>query len=120
MGVFTNTNPTSPSRAGRPEAVYAIERVNDVAARERMDRTVALRARILIPPRPCVRTGLVFTLPAAMGEELGRRASELRLVRVRGAPPATGAARDAAGMGVRARQQRRGGRTRTPYDEGAR
>jgi carbon-monoxide dehydrogenase large subunit len=47
---ITNTNPTAPYRgAGRPEAIYVIERLVDDAARElRMDR-IALRRRNIIP-----------------------------------------------------------------------
>ncbi|HZB90999.1 MAG TPA: xanthine dehydrogenase family protein molybdopterin-binding subunit [Stellaceae bacterium] len=47
---ITNTNPTAPYRgAGRPEAIYVIERLIDDAARElRLDR-LALRRRNIIP-----------------------------------------------------------------------
>jgi aerobic carbon-monoxide dehydrogenase large subunit len=47
---ITNTNPTAPYRgAGRPEAIYVIERLIDDAARELgMDR-LALRRRNIIP-----------------------------------------------------------------------
>jgi carbon-monoxide dehydrogenase large subunit len=50
IGAFTHTPPTSPYRgAGRPEAIFAVERLIDVAAqRLGMDR-VELRRRNLIP-----------------------------------------------------------------------
>ncbi|HEY6237057.1 MAG TPA: molybdopterin cofactor-binding domain-containing protein [Candidatus Elarobacter sp.] len=48
--VFTNTNPVDAYRgAGRPEAIYAIERLVDVAARELGLSPVELRRRNLIP-----------------------------------------------------------------------
>lgn len=50
-GVLTNTLPTGPFRgAGRPEAMFAVERLIDMAATELgMDR-VEIRRRNLIPP----------------------------------------------------------------------
>ena len=62
-GVFSNTTPTGPYRgAGRPEATYAIERVIDLAARERGMDPIALRRRNLIPSSAMpFKTGLVFT-----------------------------------------------------------
>ncbi len=62
-GVFTNTNSTGPYRgAGRPEAVYCVERVIDVAARELGIDPAELRRRNLIPPvsEPWA-TGFLFT-----------------------------------------------------------
>ena len=49
-GLLSNTNPTAPYRgAGRPEAIYLIERLIDDAARElKLDR-VQLRRQNLIP-----------------------------------------------------------------------
>ena len=62
-GVYTHMTPTGPYRgAGRPEATYAIERVIDVAARERGWDPVELRRRNLIPASAMpFKTGLVFT-----------------------------------------------------------
>jgi aerobic carbon-monoxide dehydrogenase large subunit len=62
-GVFTNTQPTAPYRgAGRPEAIYAIERCIDVAAREMGLDRVALRRRNMIRPEEMpFRTGLDYT-----------------------------------------------------------
>ena len=49
---LTNTVPTSPYRsAGRPEAMFAVERVIDVAARQLGYDRVTLRRRNLIPPQ---------------------------------------------------------------------
>ena len=49
--VFTNTAPTVPYRgAGRPEAVYIIERLVDQAAREMQLDPAELRKKNLIPP----------------------------------------------------------------------
>jgi len=62
-GVMTNTNPTAPYRgAGRPEAMYLIERIIDDAARElNLDR-IELRRKNLIPPAAMPwKTPLAFT-----------------------------------------------------------
>jgi carbon-monoxide dehydrogenase large subunit len=49
--VLTNTVPTSPYRsAGRPEAMFAIERLIDIAARQFGYDRIDLRRRNLIPP----------------------------------------------------------------------
>jgi len=49
--VFTNTPPTVPYRgAGRPEAIYLIERLIDKAARETGHDRIELRRRNLIQP----------------------------------------------------------------------
>jgi carbon-monoxide dehydrogenase large subunit len=49
--VLTNTAPTSPYRsAGRPEAIFAIERLIDIAARQFGYDRIDLRRRNLIPP----------------------------------------------------------------------
>ena len=97
---ITNTNPTAPYRgAGRPEAIYVIERLIDDAARElKLDR-VELRRRNLIPAAamPC-KTVLGFTydcgdFPAnmeralALGDVAGftaRREASARRGRLRG------------------------------------
>src|SRR5689334_2420723 len=50
VGVLSNTNPTAPYRgAGRPEAIYLIERLIDDAARELGVDRVELRRRNMIP-----------------------------------------------------------------------
>jgi carbon-monoxide dehydrogenase large subunit len=47
---FSNSNPTAPYRgAGRPEAIYVMERLIDEAARELGFDRVALRRRNLVP-----------------------------------------------------------------------
>ncbi|HUL91592.1 MAG TPA: molybdopterin cofactor-binding domain-containing protein, partial [Burkholderiales bacterium] len=62
-GVMTNTSPTAPYRgAGRPEAIYLIERIIDDAARElNLDR-IELRRKNLIPSSAMPwKTPLAFT-----------------------------------------------------------
>ncbi|HTW71748.1 MAG TPA: xanthine dehydrogenase family protein molybdopterin-binding subunit, partial [Acetobacteraceae bacterium] len=50
-GVLTNTVPTTPYRsAGRPEAIFVIERLIDLAARQCGFDPVELRHRNMIPP----------------------------------------------------------------------
>ncbi|MFB6169750.1 MAG: xanthine dehydrogenase family protein molybdopterin-binding subunit [Haloarculaceae archaeon] len=50
-GVYTNTAPVSAYRgAGRPEAIYHIERLMDTAARERGEDPVAFRRRNFVRP----------------------------------------------------------------------
>src|SRR3984893_16593811 len=62
--VFTNTTPTVPYRgAGRPEAVYIMERLVDRAARERRIDPAGLRKKNLIRPDTfpyATRTGWVY------------------------------------------------------------
>jgi len=51
MGVYTNTVPTDPYRgAGRPEILYLVERLVDVAAHDLGLDRVELRRRNYIPP----------------------------------------------------------------------
>lgn len=51
-GVFTNTNPIDAYRgAGRPEAIYAIERLVDVASRDLGLSPVEIRRRNFIQPQ---------------------------------------------------------------------
>jgi carbon-monoxide dehydrogenase large subunit len=50
--VLSNTNPTAPYRgAGRPEAIYLMERIIEVAARELGIDPIELRRRNIIQPR---------------------------------------------------------------------
>ncbi|MEX2454717.1 MAG: xanthine dehydrogenase family protein molybdopterin-binding subunit [Rhodospirillaceae bacterium] len=62
-GVFTNTNSTGPYRgAGRPEAVYVVERVIDTAAREMGIDPAEIRRRNMIPKiTEPYKTGFLFT-----------------------------------------------------------
>ena len=62
-GVFSHTPPTSPYRgAGRPEAIYAIERSIDLAAQRFGFDRIALRRRNMIPPtRMPYDTGFIYT-----------------------------------------------------------
>ena len=62
-GVFTNTNPIAPYRgAGRPEAIYVLERlIDDAAISLGLDR-VELRRRNLVPASAMpYKTALTFT-----------------------------------------------------------
>lgn len=62
-GVFTNTPPTSPYRgAGRPEAIYAIERAIDIAAqRYGFDRIELRRKNMISPEQMPYDTGFMYT-----------------------------------------------------------
>src|SRR3546814_19647969 len=66
-GVFTNTVPVDAYRgAGRPEAIYVIERMVDAAARALGMDPAELRRRNFIPPEPMpFTTGM--KLPYASG-----------------------------------------------------
>ncbi len=63
FGVFTNTNPVAPYRgAGRPEAIFVIERMIDAAADELGLDRVEIRRRNVIPLDAMpYRTGFLFT-----------------------------------------------------------
>jgi len=62
--VFTNTPPTTPYRgAGRPEGIYAIERLLDQAAKEMGLDRAQIRRRNFIPPSAMpysTQTGFVY------------------------------------------------------------
>ncbi|MBM3518620.1 MAG: xanthine dehydrogenase family protein molybdopterin-binding subunit, partial [Alphaproteobacteria bacterium] len=62
-GVYTNTSSVSPYRgAGRPEALYAMERLIDRAAEQTgIDRMELRRRNLITPDDMPFRTGLVFT-----------------------------------------------------------
>jgi carbon-monoxide dehydrogenase large subunit len=62
-GVLTHTQPLTPYRgAGRPEAIYAVERIIDVAADTLGFDRIALRRQNLIPPSAMpFKTGLTYT-----------------------------------------------------------
>jgi carbon-monoxide dehydrogenase large subunit len=85
LGVITTKVPTAPYRgAGRPEAVFAVERALDLAARRLGVDPVELRLRNLVPPEEmALDTGILYRdgeplvldagdVPAAL-----RRAAEL-------------------------------------------
>jgi carbon-monoxide dehydrogenase large subunit len=63
QGYFTNTTPTSAYRgAGRPEAIYVLERLIDTAARQIGVDPAELRRRNLITPNQLpFKTALTFT-----------------------------------------------------------
>jgi hypothetical protein len=60
--IFTHTQPTAPYRgAGRPEAIYAIERMIDLAADEMgLDRVELRRRNMILPAQMPFQTGLDY------------------------------------------------------------
>ncbi len=78
-GVMTHTVPTAAYRgAGRPEATYAIERLIDVAARERGISPYELRRINLIPPEAMpYKTALTFLYDCGEFEGNMIKAAEL-------------------------------------------
>ena len=78
-GVMTHTGPTAAYRgAGRPEATYAIERLIDVAARERGISPYELRRINLIPPEAMpYKTALTFLYDCGEFEGNMIKAAEL-------------------------------------------
>ena len=60
--IFTHTQPTAPYRgAGRPEAIYAMERVIDLAADEMgLDRVELRRRNMITPEQMPFQTGLDY------------------------------------------------------------
>jgi carbon-monoxide dehydrogenase large subunit len=77
QAVLTNTSPTGPYRsAGRPEVIFVIERLLDIAARRHGFDRVELRRRNLVPPSAMPyrnALGLVYDsgdYPAAMARAL--------------------------------------------------
>jgi len=78
-GVFTNTNSTGPYRgAGRPEAVYCVERVIDTAAREMKIDAAEIRRRNLIPKiQKPFSTNFLFTYDSGEFEQNMDRALEM-------------------------------------------
>jgi len=100
LGKFSHMNPIAPYRgAGRPEAIYVLERLIDDAARELGVDRVELRRRNLVPAAAMpYRTALTFTYDCgdfagvmdgalALGDWAGfeeRRAEARRRGRLRG------------------------------------
>jgi carbon-monoxide dehydrogenase large subunit len=78
-GIMTHTVPTAAYRgAGRPEATYAIERIIDVAARERGISPYELRRINLIPPEMMpYQTALTFLYDCGEFEGNMIKAAEL-------------------------------------------
>lgn len=108
--VVTNTPSTIPYRsAGRPEAIYAIERLVDLAARQTGIDRVELRRRNMIP-RPAYPFRNPFGLTYDSGDPLATLATALDLA-------------DAAGFEARRAEARRRGLYRglgvVNYVEGA-
>lgn len=122
LGVFTHTQPTAPYRgAGRPEAIYALERAIDLAAaRLGLDRA-EIRRRNLIPKEALpFRTGLVFTYDSgdfARGMDIALAAADWAGFPARRAEAAArGMLR---GIGLANAIEISAGPPRTPQDEGA-
>jgi carbon-monoxide dehydrogenase large subunit len=102
-GYFTNTNPTSAYRgAGRPEAIYILERLIDEAAREIGVDRVELRRRNLIAPEALpFKTPLTFTYDS--GDFPGNMDRCLDLIDYHGFAARRAAARDRGlllGLGI--------------------
>ncbi|MCS6931170.1 MAG: xanthine dehydrogenase family protein molybdopterin-binding subunit [Acetobacteraceae bacterium] len=122
LGVFTHTQPTAPYRgAGRPEAIYALERAIDLAAvKLGLDR-VEIRRRNLIPKEALpFRTGLVFTYDSgdfARGMEIALAAADWAGFPARRAEAA--ARGRLRGIGIANAIEISAGPPRTPQDEGA-
>lgn len=71
--VLSNTNPTAPYRgAGRPEAIYLIERILEVAAEEMGIDPIELRRRNLVRPGGTLATGQQLGSDAAAEQVLER------------------------------------------------
>jgi carbon-monoxide dehydrogenase large subunit len=122
IGVFTHTQPTAPYRgAGRPEAIYAVERAIDIAAaRLGLDR-VEIRRRNLIPKDALpFKTGLTFTYDSgdfARGMALAMQAAGWDGFPARRADSASrGMLR---GIGLANAIEISAGPPKTPQDEGA-
>ena len=75
-GVVTNTVPTTPYRsAGRPEAIYVMERLVDLAARQCGIDAVELRRRNMIPPE-----AQPFANPLGLTYDNGRYREAMEMV----------------------------------------
>ena len=97
--VFTHTNPTAPYRgAGRPEAIYVIERLIDDAARELGVDPVVLRRQNLIAP-----SAMPFRTPLGMTYDCGEFEKSM---------DAALALADVAGFAARREESRRRGKLR--------
>ena len=79
QGVLTNTTPTGPYRgAGRPEAIYIIERLLDAAARQTGIDPVELRRRNMIRPEQMpYRNAMDKTYDSGQFESVMNQAIEL-------------------------------------------
>jgi len=101
--VFTNTAPTAPYRgAGRPEAIYIIERLVDVAARETgVDRIEIRRRNFLRPDALPYRTPTGYVIDS--GEFARTFDMSLQLADVAGFPARKAASEKAGkrrGLGI--------------------
>jgi carbon-monoxide dehydrogenase large subunit len=97
--VLSNTSPTAPYRgAGRPEAIYLIERIVETAARELKLDPIALRRRNIIPPAK-----LPYRAPLGPFYDCGEFAKNMDLALE---------AADHAGFAARREASRRAGKLR--------
>jgi carbon-monoxide dehydrogenase large subunit len=98
-GLLSNTNPTAPYRgAGRPEAIYLIERLVDDAARELGVDRVALRRKNMLPT-----TALPYQSPLGAAYDCGEFEKNLDLAIELA---------DVAGFAARREASRKAGRLR--------
>jgi len=122
IGRFTNTQPTAPYRgAGRPEAIYAVERLIDLAADAMGLDRIALRQRNLIAAAQMpFRTGLDYTYDSgdfARNQALALEAADWAGFEARrAAAKARGRLR---GIGIANAIESAGGPHRKPLEEAA-
>jgi len=121
-GYFTHTQPTAPYRgAGRPEAIYLLERLIDLAAGEMGIDRVALRRRNLIAPEEMpFRTGLDYTYDCgAFGQNMDLALAAADWAGFEARRAASRARGRLRGIGLANAIEIAGGPHRRPLEEGA-
>jgi aerobic carbon-monoxide dehydrogenase large subunit len=121
-GYFTHTQPTAPYRgAGRPEAIYLLERLIDLAAGEMGIDRVALRRRNLIAPEQMpFRTGLDYTYDCgAFGQNMDLALAAADWAGFEARRAASRARGRLRGIGLANAIEIAGGPHRRPLEEGA-
>jgi len=121
-GYFTHTQPTAPYRgAGRPEAIYLLERLIDLAAGEMGIDRVALRRRNLIAPEAMpFRTGLDYTYDCgAFGQNMDLALTAADWAGFEARRAASRARGRLRGIGLANAIEIAGGPHRRPLEEGA-
>ena len=121
-GYFTHTQPTAPYRgAGRPEAIYLLERLIDLAAGEMGIDRVALRQRNLIAPEQMpFRTGLDYTYDCgAFGQNMDLALTTADWAGFEARRAASRARGRLRGIGLANAIEIAGGPHRRPLEEGA-
>jgi aerobic carbon-monoxide dehydrogenase large subunit len=121
-GYFTHTQPTAPYRgAGRPEAIYLLERLIDLAAGEMGIDRVALRRRNLIAPEAMpFRTGLDYTYDCgAFGQNMDLALAAADWAGFEARRAASRARGRLRGIGLANAIEIAGGPHRRPLEEGA-